>query len=254
MLGLPGNPVSALVCAHLFLRRRCRAHASASAGDPPARAAPASAPPLPANGPREHYMRARVVADADGWRCTPFAAPGQLASLGPRRGRTASSSARPMIRPGPPGTRLSSSASLNLGLYRQLILTQNGNGARTEAQRPIGLRHGHADAQAIRPARTSSTSACRRDGVPPSFDEMKEALDLRSKSGIHRLITALEERGFIRRLAAPRPRHRDRPPARDARRDGGVRLPARGDRRAASPHRAPPAPLPVDGRLRSSCR
>jgi len=37
-------------------------------------------------------------------------------------------------------------------------------------------------------------------GVPPSFDEMKEALELRSKSGIHRLISALEERGFIRRL------------------------------------------------------
>ena len=37
-------------------------------------------------------------------------------------------------------------------------------------------------------------------GVPPSFDEMKDALDLRSKSGIHRLITALVERGFIRRL------------------------------------------------------
>src|ERR671939_658476 len=37
-------------------------------------------------------------------------------------------------------------------------------------------------------------------GVPPSFDEMNDALDLRSKSGIHRLITALEERGFIRRL------------------------------------------------------
>ncbi len=37
-------------------------------------------------------------------------------------------------------------------------------------------------------------------GVPPSFDEMKDALSLRSKSGIHRLITALEERGFIRRL------------------------------------------------------
>ena len=36
--------------------------------------------------------------------------------------------------------------------------------------------------------------------MPPSFDEMKDALDLRSKSGIHRLITALEERGFIRRL------------------------------------------------------
>jgi len=39
------------------------------------------------------------------------------------------------------------------------------------------------------------------DGVPPSFDEMKEALGLRSKSGIHRLITGLEERGFIKRLA-----------------------------------------------------
>lgn len=38
------------------------------------------------------------------------------------------------------------------------------------------------------------------NGVPPSFDEMKEALGLRSKSGIHRLISALEERGFIRRL------------------------------------------------------
>lgn len=41
----------------------------------------------------------------------------------------------------------------------------------------------------------------QKDGVPPSFDEMKDALGLRSKSGIHRLITALEERGFIRRLA-----------------------------------------------------
>ncbi len=40
----------------------------------------------------------------------------------------------------------------------------------------------------------------KEGGVSPSFDEMKEALDLASKSGIHRLITALEERGFIRRL------------------------------------------------------
>lgn len=39
------------------------------------------------------------------------------------------------------------------------------------------------------------------DGVSPSFEEMKDALDLASKSGVHRLITALEERGFIRRLA-----------------------------------------------------
>ncbi len=40
----------------------------------------------------------------------------------------------------------------------------------------------------------------KESGIPPSFDEMKDALDLKSKSGIHRLITALEERGFIRRL------------------------------------------------------
>jgi len=38
-------------------------------------------------------------------------------------------------------------------------------------------------------------------GVSPSFDEMKDALDLRSKSGVHRLVSGLEERGFIRRLA-----------------------------------------------------
>ena len=63
-----------------------------------------------------------------------------------------------------------------------------------------------------------------RDGVPPSFDEMKDALDLRSKSGIHRLITALEERGFIRRLAHRARAHRDREAARG---DGKARLHAR---------------------------
>src|SRR3954447_1437604 len=39
-----------------------------------------------------------------------------------------------------------------------------------------------------------------RTGISPSFDEMREALELKSKSGVHRLISALEERGFIRRL------------------------------------------------------
>ena len=41
----------------------------------------------------------------------------------------------------------------------------------------------------------------RETGVSPSFDEMKDALNLASKSGVHRLVSALEERGFIRRLA-----------------------------------------------------
>ena len=40
----------------------------------------------------------------------------------------------------------------------------------------------------------------QEQGVSPSFDEMKDALQLKSKSGIHRLITGLEERGFLRRL------------------------------------------------------
>ena len=40
----------------------------------------------------------------------------------------------------------------------------------------------------------------KENGIPPSFEEMKEAVGLKSKSGIHRLITGLEERGFIRRL------------------------------------------------------
>merc|ERR1712225_206522 len=41
----------------------------------------------------------------------------------------------------------------------------------------------------------------RSSGVSPSYEEMKQSLNLRSKSGIHRLISALEERGFIKRLA-----------------------------------------------------
>lgn len=44
------------------------------------------------------------------------------------------------------------------------------------------------------------TVRLEKSGISPSFEEMKEALDLRSKSGVHRLISALEERGFIRRL------------------------------------------------------
>jgi len=82
-----------------------------------------------------------------------------------------------------------------------------------------------------------------RDGVPPSFDEMKDALDLRSKSGIHRLITALEERGFIRRLA-----HR-------ARAIEIVRLPETLERAAeaaappAGPAEAASIELPVMGRI-----
>ncbi len=40
----------------------------------------------------------------------------------------------------------------------------------------------------------------KEEGVPPSFEEMKDALNLQSKSGVHRLIVALEERGFLKRM------------------------------------------------------
>ncbi|MFZ7089677.1 transcriptional repressor LexA [Primorskyibacter sp. 2E233] len=96
-----------------------------------------------------------------------------------------------------------------------------------------------------------------RDGVPPSFDEMKDALDLRSKSGIHRLITALEERGFIRRLA-----HRARaieivklPESLGGRPAGFTPRVIEGDRPNATPanaqmiERGEVADLPIMGRI-----
>lgn len=75
----------------------------------------------------------------------------------------------------------------------------------------------------------------KETGVSPSFDEMKEALDLASKSGIHRLITALEERGFIRRLA-----HR-------ARALEVVKLPEQATTAAPARGRAPFKPDVIEG-------
>ena len=76
----------------------------------------------------------------------------------------------------------------------------------------------------------------KETGVSPSFDEMKEALDLASKSGIHRLITALEERGFLRRLA-----HR-------ARALEVVKMPQQATAAAPPKGRAPFRPQVVEGR------
>ncbi len=87
------------------------------------------------------------------------------------------------------------------------------------------------------------------DGVPPSFDEMKDALGLKSKSGIHRLITGLEERGFIRRLP-----HRAR--ALEITRMPDMQLPALPDGDEDSPPHVPAAfaaaqsiSLPLYGRI-----
>ena len=75
----------------------------------------------------------------------------------------------------------------------------------------------------------------KETGVSPSFDEMKEALDLASKSGIHRLITALEERGFLRRLP-----HR-------ARALEVIKLPEQATASAPPRGRAPFRPTVVEG-------
>jgi repressor LexA len=91
-------------------------------------------------------------------------------------------------------------------------------------------------------------------GISPSFEEMKEALDLKSKSGVHRLISALEERGFIRRLP-------NRARALEVTRQpedvtSGKRAPANDlVSRVATPPKAAPAPandiieLPLHGRI-----
>lgn len=100
------------------------------------------------------------------------------------------------------------------------------------------------------------------NGVPPSFDEMKEALDLRSKSGIHRLILALEERGFIRRLPnraralevirlpdayVPRPGRQRFSPSVIEGNLGKVRAPAAAVPEPNEPSRS--VPIPVMGRI-----
>lgn len=78
VLGLPGNPASALVCAELFLRPLL---AALSGGDPEVRLVPARlAAPLPAGGPREHWMRAALSVDAEG-RTVATAFPDQDSSL-----------------------------------------------------------------------------------------------------------------------------------------------------------------------------
>ena len=72
-------------------------------------------------------------------------------------------------------------------------------------------------------------------GVSPSFEEMKDALELKSKSGVHRLISALEERGYLRRL-----------PNR-ARALEVLKVPERAEAKAAAPARAPrPVPQPAN--------
>ncbi|MEQ3626514.1 MAG: transcriptional repressor LexA [Celeribacter sp.] len=93
----------------------------------------------------------------------------------------------------------------------------------------------------------------QRDGVPPSFDEMKDALDLRSKSGIHRLITALEERGFIRRLAHKARaieivRLPDAMSGEQARKSGGAQAGPR-ETKAANDNIVHAMELPVMGRI-----
>jgi molybdopterin molybdotransferase len=71
LIGLPGNPVSAMVCGRLFVVPAVNLMLGLG-GEPPARNPAALGRDLEPNGPRTHFMRARVEATAGGWRCTPF--------------------------------------------------------------------------------------------------------------------------------------------------------------------------------------
>ncbi len=71
LVGLPGNPVSAIVCGHLFLKPAVDRMLGLS-GEPARPLAARLASDLGRNGPRTHYMRAQVEAGPDGWLCTPF--------------------------------------------------------------------------------------------------------------------------------------------------------------------------------------
>lgn len=71
LIGLPGNPVSAMVCARLFLVPAVNVMLGLG-GDPPARLPAVLAGDMEPNGPRTHFLRARVEAAREGWRCTPF--------------------------------------------------------------------------------------------------------------------------------------------------------------------------------------
>jgi molybdopterin molybdotransferase len=71
LVGLPGNPVSAMVTAMIFLRPAVERMLGLP-GDPPARLPGRLAGALGPNGPRAHYLRARVAEDGGSWRCTPF--------------------------------------------------------------------------------------------------------------------------------------------------------------------------------------
>ncbi len=81
-------------------------------------------------------------------------------------------------------------------------------------------------------------------GVSPSFEEMKEALDLKSKSGVHRLISALEERGFIRRL--PNRARALEVMKMPERKEGATPALARDNVVAMAPRPAPAAPPPAN--------
>ncbi len=164
--------------------------------------------PLEANGPRQHYMRATLAPGAAG--------------LPPVTALTSQDSAH-----------MSALAAADVLIVRPPnapAAARRRDGARSSARllkspetRPL-LRNAQRTARVRSRFVQATWKECRRaaggpmltekqkelllfiharmqeKGVPPSFDEMKDALDLKSKSGIHRLITALVERGFIRRL------------------------------------------------------
>ncbi len=225
VLGLPGNPVSAYVCSAVVPG----APAAPPAGRPMSRRPPtrrSSAATCAENDERADYLRAHADAPERGpLVATPFPTAGLLDAGAARGGRL----------PGRSGSRSQPAAkaaaaadsSLKLGRFRRPlsvpVLKLKGCGTHIEhivsvhdLFRPLVVGLNSHAVENTRPMLTRKQfellrfihERLKEAGVPPSFDEMKDALDLRSKSGIHRLITALGGARLHPPPAQPGARHR----------------------------------------------
>ena len=160
---------------------------------------------MPANDQRQDYVRAAVERTAAGLMATPFAMQdsSMLKTLADASGLIVREPFAPAADAGDAVPR--AAVTLNKSSTNSLKFKQLRNTTGTDSVcsgfvcirflggTPMLTRKQHELLLFIH-------ERLKEAGIPPSFDEMKDALDLASKSGIHRLITALEERGFIRRL------------------------------------------------------
>ena len=216
MVGLPGNPVSTLVCALLFLKPAL----DRLSGAVPRRRKPTSTARLGVALPKERQAAGLSAREARAGcrrhaRGVPVRGAGQLDDAVARRGGLPCRppAARPRCRSRDDRADRSVSSRGAADLIGSLVrcsparlrrLTAGANASRTHHQCLGFVPHCRSEGPMLtrkqRELLLFINQRLTATGVSPSFDEMKDALSLKSKSGIHRLVSGLEERGFIRRL------------------------------------------------------